>query len=134
MLGSSHVLSSRDHKALGEDADVATTVTLQPGLVHFTQDVHDVPPLQGQVLGPPGTVAVLGHHLVEGSSAACSLWPALKLQNPSAGRRVPPGPLQCLLPGEGDPAPLVAGVLVTAKRLLRVASSGRGVLLAGADL
>lgn len=59
---------------------------------------------------------------------------ALKLQGPSAGRRVPPGPLQRLLPGEGDPAPLVAGVLVTAKRLLRGASSGRGMLLAGADL
>lgn len=100
--GSSHVLSSWDHKALGENADAAITVTLQPCLVHcmqgesgflrahqarsahrspscpsspltFTQDVHDVPPLQGQVLGPPGRVAVLGHHLAEGRSATCSL-------------------------------------------------------------
>lgn len=44
------------------------------GPLTFTQDVHDVPRPQGQVLGPPGTVAVLGHHLVEGSSTTCSLW------------------------------------------------------------
>lgn len=134
------------------------------GPLTFTQDIHDVPPLQGQVLGPPGRVVVLGHHLVEGRSAACSLWweggaagwagrekgprvpraphgdphpcpaethPALEPQGPGAGRCVSPGPLQRLLPGEGDPAPLVARVSVTAKRLLRVAWRVQGLFLAG---
>lgn len=123
-----------DHEALGEDADAAVTVTLQPLLVHcgagegegrvsssvcsrkpvcrgpqqvaegaarcptFTQDVHDVPRLQVQVLRPLGRVAVPGHHLVEDGPATRTLQqrgrcgPAGHQPGPGAPRTASPPP------------------------------------------
>lgn len=120
----------------------------------FTQDVHGVPRLQVQVLRPLGTVAMLGHRLVEDRPAAYSLWQrgrctasrhqrlwdaalwpprprphhpqthsALELQPGGARTRIPPGPLQGLLLGEGDPVP-VTRVSVTAKRFISLGREG----------
>lgn len=54
-------------------------------------------------------------------------WPqthsAPEPQPAGARSHIPPGPLQGLLLGEGDPAP-VTRVLVTAKRFLRLRSEG----------
>lgn len=43
------------------------------GRATFAQDVHGVAPLQSQVPGPLGRVAVLGYYLVENRAASCSL-------------------------------------------------------------
>lgn len=58
----------------------------------FTQDIHGVSWLQGQILGPLGRIDVLGHHLVEDRPAAHSLWQ-------DEGWRVSSAP------GEGPAAP-----------------------------
>lgn len=48
--------------------------------------------------------------------------PALDPQPPRATSHVPPGPLQHLLPAEGNPVAVITGVSVTAKRPLGVGS------------
>lgn len=50
--------------------------------------------------------------------------PALELQPRGARSHIPPGPLQHLLLRQGDPAPVVPGLSVTAKRPIGVSSKG----------
>lgn len=69
-----HTGTSWDHKALGENADAAVPVSLQPCFVHFTQNIHCVPLAEVQILRPSGCVTVPSHYLVEDWSAPGPLW------------------------------------------------------------
>lgn len=84
--------TSWDHKALGENADAAVSVSLQPFFVHFTQNIHCVPLAEVQILRPSGCVTVPRYYLVEDWSAPGP--PALEMQPSWAHGHIPPCTLQ----------------------------------------
>lgn len=86
--------------------------------------------LQGR-LGTRGPQASLGGARPRPGLALSQAHPAPELQTRRARSRMPPGPPQLLLLGEGHPAPCPARLAVTAKRLISVGSKG---LWDGADL